>query len=113
MGLRPTTKKVNGRWYDINQAADRIAELEQQLAEKQKAYDELDMMFIAMRDVKRGFEQQVKALTKAAEKQILLACTNAVEKLNELAPEQGWDSGETVAEMHIRGFRKATAQQEE
>ncbi len=31
MGLRPTTKKVNGRWYDINQAADRIAELEQQV----------------------------------------------------------------------------------
>ncbi len=61
MGLRPTTKKVNGRWYDINQAADRIAQLEQQLAEKQKAYDELDMMFIAMRDVKRDFEQQVEA----------------------------------------------------
>ena len=25
---RPTTKKVNGVWYDINEAAERIAELE-------------------------------------------------------------------------------------
>ncbi len=83
MGLKPTTKKVNGRWYDINQAADRIAQLEQQLAEKQKAYDELDMMFIAMRDVKRDFEQQVKALS---ERVADLLVENAHLKANQKEP---------------------------
>lgn len=43
MGLRPTTKKVNGRWYDINQAADRIAELEQQVEALSEKYSDLIM----------------------------------------------------------------------
>jgi len=42
-----------------------------------------------------------------AEKSITEACCNAVEKLNELAPEMGWDSGEKVAEIYIRSLRKA------
>lgn len=40
-----------------------------------------------------------------AEKLITKACCDAVERLSEIAPGRGWDSGETVAEMYIRQLR--------
>lgn len=52
---------------------------------------------------------KVERLEKAAEKQITRACVNAVEKLNEIAPEHGWDSGETVAEMYIQVMKRDAA----
>lgn len=42
---------------------------------------------------------------RAAERFITEACCDAVEKLKKLAPDQGWDSGESTAEMYIRRLR--------
>jgi len=45
---------------------------------------------------------KLAAMESQAKQLITKACCNAVEKLTELAPNQGWDSGEVVAEMYIR-----------
>lgn len=42
---------------------------------------------------------------EAVEKTIRDICINAVEKLNDLAPDGGWDRGEVVAEMYIKPLR--------
>ena len=71
MGLRPTTKKVNGRWYDINQAADRIAELEQQVEALEAARfayaSEFDGDKESIHENIRKMKQQVEALTDGVE----------------------------------------------
>lgn len=45
----------------------------------------------------------------AAEEYITEICCNAVDKLNELAPDQGWDPGERTAEIYIRKLRALLA----
>ena len=45
---RPTTKKVNGVWYDINQAAERIAELEGMNREQQVRWEWLTKSVLAL-----------------------------------------------------------------
>ena len=44
-------------------------------------------------------------LLRTAEKLLLQLATAGVDKLTELAPDMGWDSGEKVAEMYIRRLR--------
>lgn len=46
--------------------------------------------------------EKLAAMETKAKQLITRACCNAVEKLTELAPNQGWDSGEVVAEMYVR-----------
>jgi len=54
-----------------------------------------------------GMQLVPDAYIEKAEKYITEACCNAVEKLNELAPEMGWDAGEKTAEIYIRKLREA------
>lgn len=45
--------------------------------------------------------KRLEALRTAAERQLTLLACAGVEKLTELAPDMGWDSGESVAAGHI------------
>ena len=54
-----------------------------------------------------GMQLVPDSYIEKAEKYITAACCTAVEKLNELVPEMGWDSGEKIAEIYIRRLRKA------
>lgn len=80
------------RKMDIETKTDAIRggllEICQRLRDVQREHDELLIKLSAM-------ESQAKQL-------ITKACCSAVEKMTELAPNQGWDSGEVVAETYIR-----------
>ena len=39
-----------------------------------------------------------------ARKSIFKTCNDAVDKLNEIAPDEGWDSGFSIAETHCVGL---------
>lgn len=92
-------------------------DVEEFIAEKQRHNASLNHNAIHTDDLRAWMAGHARVpdwYIAAAEKAILTACNNAVEKLNELAPQMGWDSGEVVAEMHIRPLRKllAASQQE-
>lgn len=63
---------------------------------------------LTIEEILQGLRERDKALGKLsameskAKQLITNACCTAVEKLTELAPNQGWDSGDVVAEMYIR-----------
>ena len=49
-------------------------------------------------------EQEKAELLEAfliSRQQITKACNNAVEKLRELAPDMGWDDGQSTADMYL------------
>ncbi len=108
MGLRPTTKKVNGRWYDINQAADRIAQLEQQVEALEAARfayaSEFDGDKESIHENIRKMKQQVEALS---EKYSDLIMQVQVKIPNETRHE----TARRIIQQH-ESRKSATAQQE-
>lgn len=76
-------------------ALEYITELEQQVENMREREAECHR-------VGKRLEQEKAALRAEAEKQLVKLACAGVEKLTELAPNMGWDSGETVAEMYIR-----------
>lgn len=56
-----------------------------------------------------NLERQLAELREAAEAELVKLACAGVEKLTEIAPDAGWDSGEVVAEMYIRRLPDTSA----
>ncbi len=104
MGHRPTTKKVNGRWYDINQAADRIAELEGQLAASRECHilgsEDNARRWLEIQEL----EQRVEALTAKVEaRNNLLAELLAADEVEILTNVELWERAKVLATAQQEG----------
>lgn len=91
------------------EAADTIELLQNELRQANSTVDQMQEILDDYEDAHPAVKAErdealakLAAMETKAKQLITKACCNAVEKLTELAPNQGWDSGEVVAEMYIR-----------
>ncbi len=115
MGLRPTTKKVNGRWYDINQAADRIAQLEQRVEALEAARfayaSEFDGDKESIHENIRKMKQQVEALKADCRFLLGFAPKDVPTKLDPTFYHTLTYEGDVQLQERVDRIRQATAQQ--